>query len=220
MPSSPRRTLLDFQRKYTEHKPLTMVTAYDFLSAKLVDSSPIDSILVGDSYKMVMAGEDSTVPATLVRLPSLPLLIVSPCLGRDHLSLQSCYKGGTLKVPPPPPQCPPPFLVSISFHSRYLMVINLSSTSTLLSSFPFLALCCAYSLSFVVGDLPFGSYEASTELAIQSATRLLKEGRVHAVKLEGGARMVPQVRAIADAGIPVMGHIGLTPQGRSFSELS
>ena len=66
--------------------------------------------------------------------------------------------------------------------------------------------------AMVVADLPFGSYEESPELALQSATRLFKEAQVHAVKLEGGARTVPQIKKLIESGIPVMGHLGLTPQ--------
>lgn len=66
--------------------------------------------------------------------------------------------------------------------------------------------------SFIVGDLPMGSYEVSPEQAVQSAIRLVKEGRVHAVKLEGGVEMAPAIKRITAAGIPVLAHIGLTPQ--------
>jgi len=66
--------------------------------------------------------------------------------------------------------------------------------------------------ALVVADLPFGSYEASDELAVTSAVRLMKEGRAHAVKLEGGVRSASRVRAVVAAGIPVMGHVGFTPQ--------
>ena len=66
--------------------------------------------------------------------------------------------------------------------------------------------------TFVVGDLPFGSYQASPEQALASAVRLMKEGRCQAVKLEGGVTVAAQIRAIVDAGIPVVGHIGMTPQ--------
>nr|WP_290666907.1 3-methyl-2-oxobutanoate hydroxymethyltransferase [Ardenticatena sp.] len=69
--------------------------------------------------------------------------------------------------------------------------------------------------AFIVGDMPFGSYEASNEEAVRHAFRLMKEGRAHAVKLEGGRRMAERVRAIVQSGIPVMGHIGLTPQSVS-----
>ncbi len=66
--------------------------------------------------------------------------------------------------------------------------------------------------TFVVGDMPFMSYQASTEQALENAGRLMKEGRCQAVKLEGGARCVEQIRAMVEAGIPVVGHLGLTPQ--------
>lgn len=64
----------------------------------------------------------------------------------------------------------------------------------------------------VVADLPFGSYQSSPQLALQSATRMMKEGLAHGVKFEGGRRVAPHVRAVVDAGIPVMGHLGFTPQ--------
>jgi len=66
--------------------------------------------------------------------------------------------------------------------------------------------------AMVVADLPFGSYEKSPKAALESATRLFKEAKVHAVKLEGGRKVVPQIKKLIDAGIPVMGHLGLTPQ--------
>jgi 3-methyl-2-oxobutanoate hydroxymethyltransferase len=71
--------------------------------------------------------------------------------------------------------------------------------------------------SFIVADMPFGSYEISTEDAVRNAIRLVKEGNANAVKLEGGKKMAPKVKAIVEIGIPVMGHIGLTPQ--SFNAL-
>ena len=70
--------------------------------------------------------------------------------------------------------------------------------------------------SFIVGDLPFGSYETSPEMAVKNAIRFIKEGKVHAVKLEGGVEMSQTINQITRIGIPVLGHIGLTPQ-RSFS---
>lgn len=69
--------------------------------------------------------------------------------------------------------------------------------------------------NFIVGDLPFGTYNVSNEQAIESANRLMKEGGCDCVKLEGGGEMAPRIKAIVDAGIPVMGHIGLTPQTAS-----
>ena len=66
--------------------------------------------------------------------------------------------------------------------------------------------------ALVVADMPFGSYQASVPLAMENAARFLKEGHAHAVKLEGGAAVLPQVEAISSAGVPVMGHLGLTPQ--------
>jgi 3-methyl-2-oxobutanoate hydroxymethyltransferase len=68
------------------------------------------------------------------------------------------------------------------------------------------------SRALVVGDLPFGSYQASPQQALETAARFMKEGGCHAVKIEGGRRMVPQVEALTSAGVPVMAHIGLTPQ--------
>ena len=72
--------------------------------------------------------------------------------------------------------------------------------------------------TFVVGDLPFGTYQASPEQALSSATRLMKEGCCQAVKLEGGTRVEAQIRAIVNAGIPVVGHIGMTPQSSNAFE--
>jgi 3-methyl-2-oxobutanoate hydroxymethyltransferase len=70
----------------------------------------------------------------------------------------------------------------------------------------------ASSQAMVVADLPFGSYERSPKLALESATRLFKEAKVQAVKLEGGLKVIPQIKKLIDSGIPVMGHLGLTPQ--------
>src|SRR5688572_16030591 len=69
--------------------------------------------------------------------------------------------------------------------------------------------------AFLIGDMPFGSYEVSIEEGVRNAFRLMKEGGVDAVKLEGGVERAPVIRAIVDAGIPVQGHIGLTPQSVS-----
>lgn len=70
--------------------------------------------------------------------------------------------------------------------------------------------------AMVVADLPFGSYELSTELAFANAVRMMKEGQAHAVKIEGGTEIVPQVKALTQAGIPVVGHLGFTPQSENL----
>ena len=127
--------------------PITMVTAYDVSSARMVDEAGIDMILIGDSLAMVMLGHDNTVSITL-----------------DDMILH-CR--------------------SVARGSEYPMR---------------------------VGDLTFMSYNVSIEEAVRNAGRLLKEGYADAVKLEGGAAMVETVRAITNAGIPTIGHIGLTPQ--------
>lgn len=70
--------------------------------------------------------------------------------------------------------------------------------------------------AMVVADLPFGAYELSAELAFENAVRIMKEGRAHAIKIEGGVEIIPQVKALTQAGIPVMGHIGFTPQSENL----
>jgi 3-methyl-2-oxobutanoate hydroxymethyltransferase len=74
------------------------------------------------------------------------------------------------------------------------------------------AVAAASKKALIVGDLPFGSYQVSPEQALETAIRFMKEGAVHAVKLEGGVRVAPQIKAIVDAGVPVMAHVGFTPQ--------
>lgn len=144
-------TILDLQRKRDAGEPITMVTAYDYPTALIVDRAGIDIILVGDSLGMVVLGYDSTVPVTMEEM---------------------------------------------THHCRAVMR-GVAST-------------------FVVGDMPFGSYEVSPTEAARNAIRLMKEGGgVDAVKLEGGVDIADSVRAITRAGLPVMGHIGLTPQTAS-----
>ena len=132
--------------------PITMMTAYDYPSAKYVDEAGIDAILVGDSVNMVVLGQDSTVSLTMDE-------IVHHC-----------------------------------------KAVSVGSNR-----------------SFLIGDMPFMSYQADAVEAIKNAGRLLKEGGMDAVKVEGGAQLAPTVKRIVEAGIPVMGHIGLTPQ--SISQL-
>lgn len=135
-----------FKKKQAGEK-ITMLTAYDYSFAKLIDSTEVDIILVGDSLGMVMLGYKDTLPVTM-----------------DE----------------------------IVHHSK--------------------AVSRAVTRAFVVGDLPFLSYQASLEEGIKNAGRLLKEGGTQGVKLEGGRQILPLIQALVGTGIPVMGHLGLTPQ--------
>jgi 3-methyl-2-oxobutanoate hydroxymethyltransferase len=126
---------------------IAMLTAYDFLTAQILDQAGIDVILVGDTLAMVFAGHDTTLPITMENM-----------------------------------------LYHTEIVSR------------------------AAQRAMVIGDMPFMSYQVNAEQALINAGRFMKEGRAHAVKLEGGRRMVPTIKKIVGAGIPVMGHIGLTPQ--------
>ena len=128
-------------------EPITVVTAYDFPTAKLADQAGVEILLVGDSLGTVVLGYDSTLPVTMA----------------DMLH-----------------------------HTR--------------------AVTRAKPSALVVGDMPFMSYQASTEQAVVNAGRFVQEGGADAVKLEGGARVLEVVKRIVEAGIPVMGHLGLTPQ--------
>jgi len=140
-------TISDFMQKKEAGQKITMMTAYDYPTASLVDQAEMDSILVGDSLAMVVLGHDSTVPVTM-----------------DEM-LHHCKA-----------------VVRGAAHS------------------------------FVIGDMPFMSYQVSPEKAVSNAGRFIKEARCDAVKLEGGTEMAPVVQAIVTAGIPVCAHIGLTPQ--------
>jgi 3-methyl-2-oxobutanoate hydroxymethyltransferase len=142
-----RVTILDIQKKKEMGEPISMVTAYDFPTAQLVDAAGIDMILVGDSLGMVVLGYDSTVPVTMEEM------------------LHHCRAAarGTKRA-------------------------------------------------FLVGDMPFMSYQADVAEAVRNAGRLMKEGGADCVKLEGGRERSKTIAAIVDAGIPVQGHIGLTPQ--------
>ena len=143
----PKITIQDFLRKKTEHKKITMLTAYDFPFAKIVDEAGIDAIIVGDSLGMVVQGLDNTLPVTM-----------------DEMI----------------------------YHTRIVSR--------------------AVSNALVVGDLPFMSYQACVEDAVRNAGRFIKEAGATAVKIEGGAEVAEQIRAMTRSDIPVMAHIGLTPQ--------
>ncbi len=138
------------KNKKKQRQRITMLTAYDFNFAKMIDEVGIDMILVGDSLGMVVLGYNSTVPVTM-----------------DEMI----------------------------HHAK--------------------AVSRAVKNAVVVGDMPFMSYQASIEEAIKNAGRFLKEGGCDAVKLEGGAHFADTIYAIVKAGIPVVGHIGLTPQTAS-----
>ncbi len=126
---------------------ISMVTAYDYPTAQLLDKAEVEVALIGDSLAMTVLGFDSTVPCTMDEM-------------LHHI--RPVVKGATNAL--------------------------------------------------TLGDMPFGSYNVSDEQAIINATRFMKEGGCDSVKLEGGREMASKVKAIVDAGIPVMGHIGLTPQ--------
>ncbi len=143
-------TLISLQTKKDRGQPISMLTAYDYSGATLVDAAEIDMILVGDSLGMVVLGYESTVPVTMEEM------------------LHHCR--------------------AVARGTQY---------------------------AFTVGDLPFMSYQVDVSEAVRNAGRLMKDGRMDSVKLEGGQEMVPTIEAIVRAGIPVMGHIGLTPQSQS-----
>lgn len=143
-------TIQQLQTKKQQHTPITMLTAYDYSSALLVDQADMDVILVGDSLAMVMLGMDSTVPITMEEM------------------LHHCR--------------------AVSRAAKH---------------------------AFLVGDMPFMSFQTSVTAALHNAGRFLKEGGMEAVKLEGGRPMVETIQALTRIGIPVMGHIGLTPQTAS-----
>lgn len=140
-------SLADLAAWKRERHPITMMTAYDYPGAKLVDAADIDLILVGDSLAMTVLGHPNTVSVTV-----------------DEM-LHHCK-----------------------------------------------AVARGAQRPLLVGDLPFMAYQISRREALQNAGRFLKEGGMDAVKLEGGRDVAKTVRALTRAGIPVMGHIGLTPQ--------
>jgi len=140
-------TILSLSQKKKKGEKITMLTAYDFYTAAMLDEAGIDLLLVGDSLGMVVLGYDSTVPVTMDEM-------IHHC---------KAVQRGTKSA-------------------------------------------------FIVGDMPFMSYNISLEEAIRNAGRFIKEAGCDAVKLEGGTEMAPTVKAVVDAGIPVCAHIGLTPQ--------
>lgn len=140
-------TVKSFQEAKNNNRKITMLTAYDYSMAKMVDEAGVDAILIGDSLGMVFQGNDSTLPVTV-----------------DE----------------------------IIYHTK--------------------AVVRGSKRALIISDMPFMSYHVSKEDAVRNAGRLVKEGGAHAVKLEGGTKYAEIIKAIVDAQIPVMGHIGLTPQ--------
>jgi 3-methyl-2-oxobutanoate hydroxymethyltransferase len=142
-----KKSVLTFRNAKQKNERLTMLTAYDYSTAKLIDAAGIDSVLVGDSLGMVMLGYEDTLSVTM----------------EDMIHHTKAVARGVKDA-------------------------------------------------LVVSDLPFMSYQTSVYDAVSNAGRLIKEGRAQAVKLEGGIEVCPQIKAIVEASIPVMAHIGLTPQ--------
>ena len=138
------KSLVDMKKN---GEKISMLTAYDYSMAKIVDSAKVDVILVGDSASNVMAGHETTLPITLDQ-----------------------------------------------------MIYHASSVIR------------AVHRALVVVDIPFGSYQSDPKEALRSAIRIMKESGAHSVKVEGGAEIKESVKRILNAGIPVMGHLGLTPQ--------
>lgn len=138
------KSLIDMKKN---GEKISMLTAYDYSMAKIVDAANVDVILVGDSASNVMAGHETTLPITLDQ-----------------------------------------------------MIYHASSVVR------------AVERALIVVDLPFGSYQSDPKEALRSAIRIMKESGAHAVKVEGGAEIKESVKRILAAGIPVMGHLGLTPQ--------
>ena len=142
-----RVTIKVLEQMKSKGEKISMLTAYDYSFAKIIDEAGIDIILVGDSASNVMAGHETTLPITLDQ-----------------------------------------------------MVYHASSVIR------------AVKRALVVVDLPFGTYQSDSQEALKSAIRIMKESGAHAVKLEGGHLAKESIERIIQAGIPVMGHLGLTPQ--------
>ena len=146
-PARPKTTAITLREKHGRGEPITMVTAYDFPTARMADTAGFDAILVGDSLAMVVLGQPNTLSVTM-----------------DEML----------------------------HHAR---AVSRGATTALL-----------------VGDMPFMSYQAAVTDAVRNAGRFLQEAGMDAVKLEGGRPFVETVKAVVRSGIPVQGHIGLTPQ--------
>lgn len=143
----PKVTINDLLKKKSEGEKISVLTAYDYTFAKIVDEAGVDAILVGDSLAMVVQGLENTLPVTM-----------------DEMV----------------------------YHTR--MVAR------------------AAERAMVIGDMPFMSYQVSVEEAVRNAGRFIKDGAAQAIKIEGGSEVAEKVYAMVKSDIPVMAHIGLTPQ--------
>ncbi|UII33364.1 3-methyl-2-oxobutanoate hydroxymethyltransferase [Fulvivirga ulvae] len=146
-PNIKKITTHQLQEMKNRGEKISMLTAYDFSMAKILDGAGIDVLLVGDSASNVMAGHETTLPITLDQ-----------------------------------------------------MIYHATSVVR------------AVERAFVIVDIPFGSYQGNSSEALRSAIRIMKESGAHAVKMEGGSEIKESVIRILSAGVPVMGHLGLTPQ--------
>lgn len=142
-----RVTTHTLQSMKQQGEKISMLTAYDYSMARILDDAGIDVLLVGDSASNVMAGHETTLPITL-----------------DHMI----------------------------YHAQSVVR--------------------AAKRCLIVVDLPFGSYQGNSKEALNSAIRIMKEAGAHAIKLEGGEEVADSIKRIVGAGVPVMGHLGLTPQ--------
>lgn len=142
-----KNTVVTLQQQKIDNDKITMLTAYDYTTAKLMDDAGVNSILIGDSLGMVMLGYEDTLSVTM----------------EDMIRHTQAVARGAKRA-------------------------------------------------LIVADLPFMSYQTGVYDAVCNAGRLVKEGRAHAVKIEGGEAICPQIKAITSASIPVMAHLGLTPQ--------
>ena len=142
-----RITISQIKQMKQKGEKITMLTAYDYTTARIVDAAGIPLILVGDSLGMVVLGYESTIPVTIEEM---------------------------------------------LHHTR--------------------AVVRGTKQAMIVGDMPFMTYHVNTDDALRNAARFIQEGSAQAVKLEGGVNVADKVRRIVECGIPVMGHIGLTPQ--------
>ncbi len=140
-------TVKSFLKAKETNKKISMLTAYDYSTAKLLDEGGVDTILVGDSLGMVILGYDTTLEVTM----------------DDMLHHTKAVSRGAKSA-------------------------------------------------FIIGDMPFMSYHISVEDTLRNAGRFIKEAGAHAIKLEGGIEVVDKVKALVNAQIPVVGHLGLTPQ--------